>query len=124
MQKIQQVFELPMNNNYLTVPLILGEKVIVIQAEYENPYIKVRHNKGQTISEFHKLYFIPVEAKTPLLLKVKQLPSANKHLPVPLKMGEKVKVIEYIEGEQYIRIIHNKGKNCSRFNIDYFEDIN
>ncbi len=47
---------------------------------------------------------------------VEQEPSANKHLPTPLLIGEIVMEIEDENlGDQYKRIHHNRGKNISSF---------
>lgn len=54
------------------------------------------------------------------LMTVQTLPSGNKYLPNPLSLGEKVIVVEDIEGDQYIKIRHNKGQSFSRFNRTYF----
>jgi len=59
----------------------------------------------------------------PQILQVKELPSANKFLPAPLLPEEKVIVIEDIEGDQYIKVRHNKGKSFSRFNRRWFQPI-
>jgi len=57
MLKILVVSQSPSANKYLPTPLVIGEKVIVVGNMDEDQYIKVRHNKGQSISIFNKGYF-------------------------------------------------------------------
>ena len=55
-------------------------------------------------------------------LIVKELPSANKHLPAPLQLDEVVEKIENHENEHYVKIFHNEGKSVSIFLKSYFKD--
>lgn len=59
------------------------------------------------------------------VLKVDNVSTANQHLPVPLKVGEKVIVNDDDNkpGDQYIWVKHNKGQNKSRFFVGYFEKV-
>lgn len=52
---------------------------------------------------------------------VKQEPEANKYLPNPLIVGEKVLWLKFMENKQYIQIRHNKGKSVSSFHRRYFD---
>ena len=55
MTKILKVVTEPSGNKFLPIPLNIGEKVIVIDEDEQ--YIKVRHNKGQSISRFGRSNF-------------------------------------------------------------------
>ena len=61
-------------------------------------------------------------------LRVKEVDSGNKYLPVPLEIGEIVTQIEdeiYSKGDafmsQFVRVKHNGGKNISSFSKTNFE---
>lgn len=53
-------------NKHLLVPLVPGERVIVLKIGdgengLTNQFLQIKHNHGKNISVFHKSYFIPIK---------------------------------------------------------------
>lgn len=56
-------------------------------------------------------------------MKVDNVDKAEKHLPVPLRINEKVIVIDEMTGTQFIKVRHNSGKNVSVFSRNNFVEV-
>lgn len=54
------------------------------------------------------------------VITVVKEPEANKYLPVPLHIGEKVLLLNFQPNRSFVQIRHNKGKTYSVFHKSYF----